>query len=566
MFDIVVNDGLGLKNLVTITGGSNYSISYGGTEFSSGSLPATVPMPVDVNGNIKKGLYNVTIDGVLNVFDYQYEPLELSVDVTVNGFTSHIRISDTTEYGNVVVLSKMLVVDEPNLAHTETSNDFTKTSIYSGNWKYSLVANIKMAFPSSLNVFDQLKTEGDRNVYNITKDNVFEASSELFSAYREAYKINVAQSDRMENDVVACQAFLNSFYRYVIDSDAINAYSCLDSIAKIVSLELIVAPIVPFSIDLGSNVDTYKAKIDGSDTPRFIGEMLGGTMEVKNGFIESKGGGKVSIAGEAAAFLEGKIDNDTIKTDGSKIYANINYTNLTPVPEKALGIDVGTTFNNIPISNVLDMLIYQYAYPLITLTAPTNRVLEVGEGVSGQMPVTWSVQNKQNVKAGGYKMIYLPSSTEVFAESDINATMGTLVHPLTVRSTAATVNVFKFYLTDTKNTQRSVNVQYNWNHRIYYGESANSPLTEAQVKALRVSALFPSFLGSYQMNTGGYKYICIPVDMGVAARFRDVATGLLVPFNDPYVVSVTNSFGVSIPYNVYRTANVLGGSINIEIY
>ena len=163
-------------------------------------------------------------------------------------------------------------------------------------------------------------------------------------------------------------------------------------------------------------------------------------------------------------------------------------------------------------------------------------------------------------------MIYLPSSTEVFAESDINATMGTFVCPLTVRSTAATVNVFKFYLTDTKNTQRSVNVQYNWNHRIYYGESANSPLTEAQVKALRVSALFPSFLGSYQMNTGGYKYICIPVDMGVAARFRDVATGLLVPFNDPYVVGVTISFGVSIPYNVYRTANVLGGSINIEIY
>lgn len=566
MFDIVVNDGSGLKNLLTITGGSSYSISYGGTVFSSGTLPATVPMPVDVNGNIKKGLYNVTIDGVLNVFDYQYEPLGLSVDVTVNGFTSHIRISDTTEYGNVVVLSKTLVVDEPNLAHTETSNDFTKTSIYSGNWKYSLVANIKRTFPSNLNVFDRLKTEGDRNVYNITKDNVFEASSELFSAYREAYKINVAQSDRMENDVVACQAFLNSFYRYVIDSDAINAYSCLDSIAKIISLELIVAPIVPFSIDLGSNVDTYKAKIDGNDTPRFIGEMLGGTMEVKNGFIESKGSGKVSIAGEAAAFLEGKIDNDTIKTDGQKIFANVNYTNLTPVPEKALGIDVGTTFNNVPISNVLDMLIYQYAYPVITLTAPTNRVLEVGESVSGQMPVTWSVQNKQNVKAGGYKMIYLPSSTEVFAESDINATMGTFVHPLTVRSTAATVNVFKFYLTDTKNTQRSVNVQYNWNHRIYYGESANSPLTEAQVKALRVSALFPSFLGSYQMNTGGYKYICIPVDMGVAARFRDVATGLLVPFNDPYVVSVTNSFGVSIPYNVYRTANVLGGSINIEIY
>lgn len=566
MFDIIVNDGSGLKNLLTITGGSSYSISYGGTVFSSGTLPATVPMPVDINGNIKKGLYNVTIDGVLNVFDYQYEPLELSVDVTVNGFTSYIRISDVTQYGDVLVTGRVLSVDEPNAAHSDQATDFVKTNIYSGKWKYSLTADVKEVFPSNLSVFDRLSTSGYRNVYNITKDNVFEASNRLFSEYREAYKINVTKSDKMENDVVACQAFLNSFYRYVIDNDAINAYACLDSIAKIVGLELTVAPVVPFTIDIDSNVDTYKAKIDGSDTPRFIGEMLGGTMEVKNGFIESKGSGKVSIAGEAAAFLEGKIDNDTIKTDGQKIFANVNYTNLTPVPEKALGIDVGTTFNNVPISNVLDMLIYQYAYPVITLTAPTNRVLEVGESVSGQMSVTWSVQNKQNVKAGGYKMIYLPSSTEVFAESDINATMGTFVHPLTVRSTAATVNVFKFYLTDTKNTQRSVNVQYNWNHRICYGESANSSLTEAQIKALRVSALFPSFLGSYQMNTGGYKYICIPVDMGVAARFRDVATGLLVPFNDPYVVSVTNSFGVSIPYNVYRTANVLGGSINIEIY
>jgi len=566
MFDVVVNDSTGIKNMLSISGTGQYSISYSGVTFASGTLPASVPMPVDLDGNIKHGLYNVVVAGSLHVFEYSYSPISLSANVVVNGFASTIRIEDASIYNGVTVLSKTLAVDEPQGVHSETSDAFTKTNIYSGTWQYAITSSIKQVFPSSLTVYDVLKFNGSRIVSHITKDNIFNGANALFLEYNEANKANTYQADKLENNVVAVNGWLNAFNRYLLANDAQNAYSCLEAVANIVSIPLSIELIEPFSFGLGSNVDTYLSKLNAQDTPRYIADMLGGTMEVKNNRIESKGSGKVSMGGEPSAYLQEKIDGVTIKESGGKLVADVNYTNLTPVPEKALGIDVGTTFNNVPISNVLDMLIYQYAYPIIALTAPTNRILEVGESVSGVMPVTWAIQNKQNVKAGGYKMIYMPSSTEVFTESDINATSGTFTHPATVRNTGSTVDVFKFYLTDTKNTERSFIVRYTWNHRIYYGESVSPSLNEAAVKALRVSGLFGSFLGKWQTNAGGYKYICVPADMGVPTRFRDVATGLLVPFNDPVSVQVTNQYGVNIQYNILRTVNILGGAVNIEIY
>ena len=566
MFDITVRNAEGLKNTLSISGTGQYSITYNDVEFSTGTLPAIVNMPTDLNGDIKKGFYNVKIGNALYVFEYTYEHVELSVGVTVNGFLSSIRIDDTTDYTGITVLSKTLSVTEPQGVNTDDTDSFVKTNIYSGKWEYTLTSNVKQSFPSNLTVYDRLSLSGYRNILNITKDNVFEASNAFFEEYRDAVKTNSFVSDRMENDAISINGYLNSFYRHLLSHDAQSAYYCLESIALIVSIPLTTELIVPFSFDIGSDVDTYMSKLTASDTPRWIGDMLGASLEIVNNRIESKGSGKVSIGGEPVAYLEEKIDNSTIKTDGNKIYADITYTNLLPVPEKALGIDAGTTFDKVPIPNVLDMLIYQYAYPIINLSSPVNRILEVGQSVSGTTPVTWSIQNKPNVKTGGYKMIYLPSSTEVFAETDINATTGTFTHPLTVKNLASTLNVFKFYLTDTKGTERSVTVQYTWNHRIYFGESASASLGESGIKSLRVSNIYASFLGKYQTNKGGYKYICVPADMGVPTRFRDVATGLLVPFNDPVSVQVTNQYGVSLQYNVFRTSNVLGGAVNIEIY
>lgn len=566
MFEIVVNDNLGIKNLLTITGGVNYSIIYNNVEFANGMLPATIQMPQDVNGAIKKGIYTVTIDGVKHVFDYQYTPIPLSVDVLVNGFESSIRFDDTSVYGSSTVISRVLTIINPLNVSEDTSGNKSYTNIYSGNWIYDLKVSYEIGFPSNLKVTDYVTLHGERFVYNITQNNVFDAANNLKNEYIKNNRINITLAEKQENDVLSVQAELNSYYRYIISNDALNAYKCLESIAAIVNMSKEVKLIVPFTVTIGSSVDTYLSKLNAQDNPRYIQEMLGSSLEVKSNKIEATGSGKVSIAGEAVGFLGDKIDGDTLKTDGEKVFADITYSNSTPVPVTIGGIDSGSTFNKSSMQSMWDMLLYQYANPLINLITPSSQILEVGQTVSGDKTVSWSVSNKLNIKAGGYKMKYVPSDTIVFNEPNIDASSGTFTHPSTVRNVGSDVQIFKFYCTNTKDREVSVSVNYSWRHRIFFGESTSTSLTEATIKTLRINGIQASYLGQYSMIAGGYKYICVPVDMGVPSRFRDVSTGLLVPFEDPYAVNVTNQYGLSIAYNVFRTVNVLGGSINIEIY
>lgn len=284
----------------------------------------------------------------------------------------------------------------------------------------------------------------------------------------------------------------------------------------------------------------------------------------------AEGSGKVSINGETPQYLSQKIDNDTIKTDGQKIYAVTKsplYTNLTPTPSTVGGVDAGSTFSELTMQQTFDKLFYAYQTPLITLTNPSNRTLEVGQMVNGNgLTATWTVQNAANLVAPGFTMTYLPSSTVVLQEANTLATSGTYNHPDTVRATASTVPVFRLSAIDSKGSSISSTVSYTWQHRIFFGENSLQTLDATAVKALRVSQLKNSYLGQYAFVAGGYKNIAVPADMGTATRFRDPSTGLTVPMNTPYQVTVINSYNTSIVYNVYRTVYQLGGAITIEIY
>jgi hypothetical protein len=54
--------------------------------------------------------------------------------------------------------------------------------------------------------------------------------------------------------------------------------------------------------------------------------------------------------------------------------------------------------------------------------------------------------------------------------------------------------------------------------------------------------------------------------MGLKTTWKDTSTGFDVAMNStPQTVSLTNSFGVTQNYYVYRTYNILGGTINVQI-
>jgi hypothetical protein len=53
--------------------------------------------------------------------------------------------------------------------------------------------------------------------------------------------------------------------------------------------------------------------------------------------------------------------------------------------------------------------------------------------------------------------------------------------------------------------------------------------------------------------------------MGTPIAFKDQSTNLNVPFSIPYIITVINSYGISINYNVFGTYYQIGGALNVVI-
>jgi hypothetical protein len=120
----------------------------------------------------------------------------------------------------------------------------------------------------------------------------------------------------------------------------------------------------------------------------------------------------------------------------------------------------------------------------------------------------------------------------------------------------------------------------------YAGDATVPTLNEAQIEALSISSLASGFSGSFAFGAttpASYKYFAYPDVFGsptTTTGFRDASTNLAVAMADASdnvfyanvqngwnygLVSVTNSNGVTTNYRVYRTKNLLGGSITIIV-
>jgi hypothetical protein len=103
---------------------------------------------------------------------------------------------------------------------------------------------------------------------------------------------------------------------------------------------------------------------------------------------------------------------------------------------------------------------------------------------------------------------------------------------------------------------------------VYYGTSANTSLTEAQIEALASSGLQSGRTGNYTFGAGDYKWICYPTSFGTtntSTGFKDTSTNLAVPFESPLTVSVTNAYGQTTNYYAYRSTNIMGSTITIQV-
>ena len=247
------------------------------------------------------------------------------------------------------------------------------------------------------------------------------------------------------------------------------------------------------------------------------------------------------------------------------------FVDATPTTASNLaGIPPGSTFP-VPMTmqQMWDLLLYPYLVPAFTSFAITGiSLLECGDAINGAaVQFTWTDTNPANIAANTLSIA--------------DAVLGPIEHNISivspkVHSFVATPIEFDVIGSDlftisAKNTHGATftdTYTVNWNWREYIGEQAAAGnLAQAAIKALAiVNQVNSACGGSYVFPAAAtYKTFAFPVAWVQPVSFKDAATGFNVPMQAPYVVAVTNAFGQIENYDVYRTTNIIGGAITIQV-
>jgi len=106
----------------------------------------------------------------------------------------------------------------------------------------------------------------------------------------------------------------------------------------------------------------------------------------------------------------------------------------------------------------------------------------------------------------------------------------------------------------------------NWYWKLYWGNSSGTTVTNPIALSNSGSSITNTCVGNYTFAGGNYKYFFIEtISQGSPVLFKDQSTNFNIAMNLPYIQSVTNSYGQTINYNVYRSTNKLNGDVVISI-
>lgn len=227
----------------------------------------------------------------------------------------------------------------------------------------------------------------------------------------------------------------------------------------------------------------------------------------------------------------------------------------------------------------------EYLPPAFTAFAMQGQAttVEVGTVISGNKTFTWSTNNNGNVQANSVKITDVTNAVDLATGLANDGTeIVTLPTPISKSLLASHQWRASGINTQAGNFQSSL-FTVNWQFKRFVGTNNNPTLDETSIKALVTNNLGANNNGTYSLVAGGYKYLCFPDSYGsptASTGIKDTATGFPVAManssdNAFYsniqngwnygLVAITNTLGVTHNYRVYRSKNILGGSINIQV-
>ena len=268
------------------------------------------------------------------------------------------------------------------------------------------------------------------------------------------------------------------------------------------------------------------------------------------------------------------------------------YTNLSPTTVTVGGVVAGTTFSAATWQSIFNTMFYPTLTPNFTAfalrtgatsgSAIQTQILEVGNSVSGGTKAfTWTTSNSSFVQPNSIKIYSGATQISTPASGMTNDSFEAIAITNTKRTAPTTFN-WSIKGTRTNLTTFTANFTVTWYWRRMFGvSSATTITTSAGVNAFSGSGVLTNtMLATYNFTGPGYKYFFIPTAYAMPTLFKDFSTNLTVAMadvtDDPFfsgvsgsyyygTTSVTNQFGISTNYRVYRTRNFLNGNITIVV-
>lgn len=244
---------------------------------------------------------------------------------------------------------------------------------------------------------------------------------------------------------------------------------------------------------------------------------------------------------------------------------DITYTNTEKVPITLGGVTAGTTFNKVKLQDVITMILYPYQSPAITsFTSNMKTSFELGESTPSSITFNWNTSNQKNIRDDKGIVLYW-NNKELPSDGLPKAGSKTFtIEPVklnTQGSITAWIDMF-----DIKGKKYGKGITFTWLNGIYYGCSESESLDASGIERLtKMSA--NTVARNYSYPAGGYKYLAYPAAWGEIAstKFVNPANNFVVPMDKMDNVNITNENGVSQDYIVYRSTNLLNGSITITV-
>jgi hypothetical protein len=266
------------------------------------------------------------------------------------------------------------------------------------------------------------------------------------------------------------------------------------------------------------------------------------------------------------------------------------------------GVNKGTSFDNVLIQDVLTDILYPEQLGNIntfSLQGPSGSItnLEVGSSLSpGTYTFSWSLLNPLSFTSNTSKIedltyvtipdTYWTTGVGILGSGLTNSSPFTWVLSATISSSTPRVysdsRLFNLSIKRDNGTIISKPLNIEWRWKVYYGSSTFSSLTASGIMALNseLSPVMGDGLLSYNYTIGGSGYKYIAIGDGVA-NFNDInykklpiaLAGIGEGYtqddgdeNNYQLVTITNNFGSTTDYRVYRTMNQIDGTMSVYLY